>query len=55
MDLHNDQFFQKRESQNFLKIASFKQLQLQSGLSSNITGLRLIGIETVYESKQFQK
>ena len=55
VDWHNDQFFQKRKSQNFLKIASFKQLQLQSGLSSNITGLRLIRLETVYESKQFQK
>ena len=51
----HDQLFQTREPQNFQWFADIKQLQLQSGLSSNITGLRLIGIETVYESKQFQK
>ena len=37
VDLHNGQLFQKSESQNFQRFADIKQLQLQSGLSSNIT------------------
>ena len=55
VDLHNGQLFLKTESQNFQRFGDIKQLQLQSGLSSNITGLRLIGIETVYKSEKFQK
>ena len=55
IDLHNGQLFRKSESQNFQKFANIKQLQLQRGLSSNITELRLIGIETFYKSEQFQK
>ena len=55
VDLHNGQLFPKTESQNFQRFGDIKQLQLQSGLSSNITGLRLIGIETVYKSEKFQK
>ena len=53
--LHNGQLFQKSESENFQRFADIKQLQLQSCLSSNITGLRLIRIATVYKSEQFQK
>ena len=53
VDLHNSQLFQKSGSQNFQRFAGIKQVQLQSGLSSNIIGLRLIGIETDYKSEQF--
>ena len=45
----------KQQSENIQRSADIKQLQLQSGISSNITGLRLIGIEIVYKSEQFQK
>ena len=38
-DLH---LFQKSESQNCQIFVEIKQLQLQSRISSNITGLRLI-------------
>ena len=55
VDSYNGQLFQKSESQHFQRFADIKRLQLQCGLSSNITGLRLIGIETVYKSEQFQK
>ena len=41
----------KNVSLNIFKdFADIKQLQLQSGLSSNITGLRLTGIEAIYKS-----
>ena len=55
LDLRNGRLFQRRESQNFQRFADIKQLQLQSGLSSNITGLRLIETEIVFKSEQFQR
>ena len=52
--LHNDQLFQKREPQNFQRFADIKQLQLQSGLSSNITGLRLRGLRLFIKVNNFK-
>ena len=43
-------YFKKVSLKIFKDFADIKQLQLQSGLSSNITGLRLIEIEAIYKS-----